>query len=141
VNYRLHPLARWVASPPWVLERLPLPHLHHGSATVGRATMHARRAVTAPVCAHAQRRTVTGHAGRGWPGKAVGRVRYANGSSQHCGRGPCITVQLGRARIQPSGSRIKFSIFRIYSNPCKFKNLCRIHLNSENYKQFLLNRS
>jgi hypothetical protein len=22
-----------------------------------------------------------------------------------------------------------FSIFRIYSNPCKFKNLCRIHLN------------
>jgi hypothetical protein len=44
------------------------------------------------------------------------------------------TVHLGRAWFRPSGSRFKFSIFRIYSNPCKFKNLCRIHLNSENYE-------
>jgi hypothetical protein len=43
-------------------------------------------------------------------------------------------VQLGRARFRPSGTRSRFSIFRIYSIPCKFKNLCRIHLNSENYE-------
>jgi hypothetical protein len=60
VSYCLHPLARRVPSPPWVLERLPLPHLRHGSAAAGRATTRARRAVTTPVCARAQRR-----AGRG----------------------------------------------------------------------------
>jgi hypothetical protein len=43
VSYRLHPHARWVASPPWVLERLRLLHLHHGSATAGRAATRARR--------------------------------------------------------------------------------------------------
>jgi hypothetical protein len=91
-------------------------------------------AVTAPVCARAQRRAVAGRAGRGQPGKAVGRVLYANGLSRHCGRGPHVTVQLGRARIRPSGSRIKFSIFRIYSNPCNFKILCMILLNLENYE-------
>jgi hypothetical protein len=111
VSCRLHPLARRVASPPWVLERLPLLHLLHGSATAGRATMRARRVVTAPVCACTQRRAVAGRVSRGWPGKAVGHMGCANGLSRHCGRGPCVTVQLGRARIRPSGSRIKFSIF------------------------------
>jgi hypothetical protein len=134
VSCRLHPLARWVASPPWMLKRLTLFHLRHGSAATGRTAMRAQRAVTAPVCARAQRRAVAGRAGRGRPGKAVGCVHCANGPRQHCGRGPCVTMQLGRARIRPSDSRINFSIFRIYSNPCKFKNLCRIYLNSENYE-------
>jgi hypothetical protein len=58
-----------VASLLWLLERLPFPHLRHGGATTDRAATRARRAVTAPVCARVQRR-----AGRGRPGKAVGRV-------------------------------------------------------------------
>jgi hypothetical protein len=29
---------------------------------------------------------------------------------------------------------ICFAIFQLYSNPCKFKKLCRIRLNSENYE-------
>jgi hypothetical protein len=81
VSCHLHPLARRVASLPWMLECLPLLHLRHSSAVVGRATTRARRVVTAPVCAHAQRRAVAGRAGRGRPGKAVGRVRCANGLS------------------------------------------------------------
>jgi hypothetical protein len=43
VSYRLHPHAGRVASPPWVLERLRLLHLRHGSATAGRAATRARR--------------------------------------------------------------------------------------------------
>jgi hypothetical protein len=134
VSCRLHPLARRVASSPWMLECLPLFHLLHGSAADSRAAMRARRAMTAPMCARAQRRVVTGRAGRGRHGKAVGHVRYANGPRRHCGHGPHVTVQLGRTRIWPSDSRINFSIFRIYSNPCKFQNLCSIRLNSENYE-------
>jgi hypothetical protein len=53
VSCRLHPLARRVASPPWMLERLTLFHLRHGSTTTDRDTTRARRAVTAPVCARA----------------------------------------------------------------------------------------
>jgi hypothetical protein len=117
-----------------MLERLPLFHLCHGSAAAGRATTRARRAVTTPVCARAPLRAVAGRAGRGRPGKAAGCVRYANGLRRHCGRGPHVTVQLGRMRIRPSDSRINFSIFLIYLNPCEFKNLCRIRLNSENYE-------
>jgi hypothetical protein len=111
VSCRLHPLARRVASPPWMLERLTLFHLRHGSAAASRAMKHARRVVTAPVCARAQHHAVAGRAGRGRPGKAVGRVRCANGPHRHCGRGPCVTMQLGCARIRPSDSRINFSIF------------------------------
>jgi hypothetical protein len=69
VSYRLHPHAWQVASPQWVLERFPLLHLRHGSAATGRAAMRTRRAVTAPVCARAQRRAVAGRAGRGRPDK------------------------------------------------------------------------
>jgi hypothetical protein len=79
VSYRLHPHARRVASSPWVLERLPLLHLPHGSDATGRAVTRAPRAVT--LCTRAEPR---------------------------CGRGSCATVQLGRVRIQPSGSRISF---------------------------------
>jgi hypothetical protein len=60
-----------------------------------------------------------------------------------CGRGPCApvaagrarTVRLGRARFQPSGTRLNFYYFLIYSIHCKFINLCRIQLNSENYER------
>jgi hypothetical protein len=44
------------------------------------------------------------------------------------------TVHLGRAWFRPRGTQIDFYIFLIYSIHCKFKNLCRIHLNSENYE-------
>jgi hypothetical protein len=111
VSCRLHPLARRVASPPWMLEHLTLFHLHHGSTAASRAMKHAWRVVTAPVCARAQHRAVAGRAGRGRPGKAVGRVRCANGTRRHRGRGPCVTMQLGHAQIRPSDSRIIFSIF------------------------------
>jgi hypothetical protein len=69
VSYRLLPHARQVASPTWVLERLPLLHLCHGSTAADHATMRAGRAVTAPVCARAQHRAVAGRAGRGRTGK------------------------------------------------------------------------
>jgi hypothetical protein len=71
VSYRLHPHVRWVSSPPWVLERVPLLHLRQGSA---------QRAVTAPVCARAQRHAIIGRACRG-ARHAVGRVSCANGLS------------------------------------------------------------
>jgi hypothetical protein len=112
-------------------------------------------AVIAPACT-ALRRAVAGRAGRGrpsehrprvaHPGRASAvntgraprgrgpRTRCARGPSRRRERGPSATVQLGRARFRPSDTRISFSNFRIYSNSCKFKNLCRIHLNSENYE-------
>jgi hypothetical protein len=96
VSYHLYPHARRVASPSWVLERFPLLHLRHGSSAAGHAAMRARRAVTAPVCAHAQCHAVAGH------------VHYAHGPSRRCGRGPRATVQLGRAWIRRSGSQISF---------------------------------
>jgi hypothetical protein len=92
MSCHLHPLARRVASLSWMLERLPLLHLRHGSTTTSCAAMRARRAVTAPVCTRTQRRAVVGRAGRGRPGKAVGRMRYANGPSRHYGRGPRVTM-------------------------------------------------
>jgi hypothetical protein len=61
-----------------MLERLPLLYLCHGSAAEGRTATRARRLVKTLVCARAQCRTVTGRAGLGRPGKAMGRVRYTN---------------------------------------------------------------
>jgi hypothetical protein len=58
----------------------------------------------------------------------------ASPPSRRCVRGPSATVHLGRAWFWPSGTQIDFSIFRIYLNSCTFKNLCRIHFNSENYE-------
>jgi hypothetical protein len=52
--------------------------------------------------------------------------------------GPHRTVHLGRAWFRPKATQIKFYYFLIYSIHCKFKNLCRIHLNSENYEKKLL---
>jgi hypothetical protein len=42
----------------------------------------------------------------------------------------------GRAQWQP----VKFFYFLIYSIRCKFKNLCRIHLNSKNYETNFVGR-
>jgi hypothetical protein len=78
VSYRLHPHARRVTSPSWVLERRLLLRLCR--CAPGRASA-----------------------------VAMGRARCAHGPSQRCGRGPRATAQLGRARFQPSSSRISFS--------------------------------
>jgi hypothetical protein len=77
VSCRLHPLAQRVASPSWMLERLTLFHLRHSSVTASRVVMRARRAVTAPVCAHASRVVRAGGprarcAGRGQAGPGHG---------------------------------------------------------------------
>jgi hypothetical protein len=91
VSYRLHPHARRVASPSWVLERHPLVHLRHGSAAAGRAAPRSR----------GPRRPRPAR-------QAMGHMRCAHGPSRCCGRGPRTTVQLGQARIRPSDSRISF---------------------------------
>jgi hypothetical protein len=106
VSYRLHPHARRVGSPPWVLERRLLLHLHHCSAAVGRDTC-SESGDRSGVHSRAAPR----HRGPCRPRpaqQAVRRVRCAHGPSRRCGRGPCATVQLGRARFRPSGSRISF---------------------------------
>jgi hypothetical protein len=133
---------RWTAVPParrrlrhelgHTVVRVPVRPRRAFPCTASRAPMTSspRGTRVAPPRARAQRRTVAGHAGRSRPGKAVGRVSCVNGPRRHCGCGPRVTVQMGRARIR----QINFSIFRIYSIPCKFKNLCRILLNSENYE-------
>jgi hypothetical protein len=51
VSYHLHPHARRVTSPSWVLERRLLLRLRRCSAAAGCATMRAWRAVTALACA------------------------------------------------------------------------------------------
>jgi hypothetical protein len=45
----------------------------------------------------------------------------------HCASGPSVVSALWHP--------VKFYYFLIYSIHCKFKNLCRIHLNSENYER------
>jgi hypothetical protein len=73
---------------------------------------------------------------------STGRASVLNAGRAHCAcgpslcheRGPSATVQLGRAWFQPRGTQIKFYYFLIYSIHCKFKILCRIHMNSENYE-------
>jgi hypothetical protein len=123
--------------------RLPCPGEVTAVGQACRATA-ARR--------HARSRRAACCAGwQSWAAPWAARTAPVEAELGHapCGRGPralCTwveltssawamrTVQLGRARFRPSGSRFKFSIFRIYSNPYKFKKLCRIHLNSENYE-------
>jgi hypothetical protein len=84
VTYRLHPHARWVASPPWVLKRCRLLHLHHCSATAGHAAKRARRAVTAPTCVQAPRRAAQAKSSPA----SRGPHALCTGASQRCGRGP-----------------------------------------------------
>jgi hypothetical protein len=56
------------------------------------------------------------------------------------GRASARTVHLGRAWFRPRGTQIDFDIFLIYSIHYKFKNLCSIHLNSENYETNLVGK-
>jgi hypothetical protein len=53
-------------------------------------------------------------------------ARRAAPRAAHCASGP-------RA-VSAQWHPVKFYYFLIYSIYCKFKNLCRIHLNSENYE-------
>jgi hypothetical protein len=46
MSYRLHPHARRVTSPSWVLKHRLLLRLHRCSAAAGRATTRTRSAVT-----------------------------------------------------------------------------------------------
>jgi hypothetical protein len=46
----------------------------------------------------------------------------------------CSLCRWAMAKDSARWHLICFSIFQIYLNPCKFKNLCRIHLNSKNYE-------
>jgi hypothetical protein len=126
--------SRAVASPPWVLEHHPLLHLRHGSPTAGRAATRARRAVTAPVCARAPRRAVAGHAGRGRPSKPWVTCAVHTGRAGAVDVGHALLCNWAEHGFGPVAVELFFSIFRIYSNSCKCKNLCRIHLNSENYE-------
>jgi hypothetical protein len=95
----LHPHARRVASPPWVLESRLLLRLCHCSTTAGRATTRAQRAVTAPVCAHAV--TGRGRPGKPWAARAVHTGRASTVGVGHaalcnwakCGFGP-VAVEL-----------------------------------------------
>jgi hypothetical protein len=66
--------------------------------------------------------------------RCMGRPSWAT----HAGRAH--TVHLGRVWFRPRGTQIVFYIFLIYSISCKFKNLCRIHLNSENYEPNFVGR-
>jgi hypothetical protein len=54
---------------------------------------------------------------------ALGRTR---GPRPHCASGP--------SAVSAQWHPVKFYYFLIYSFQCKFKNLCRIHLISENYE-------
>jgi hypothetical protein len=105
----------------------PPPLWHH------RRPSHDTRsgAVTAPMCVTpsraAQAEAGPASAGRALcpraaPHVAVGRARTVHvGQADAVSVGHARTVHLGRAWFRPSGSRFKFSIFRIYSISCKLK--------------------
>jgi hypothetical protein len=105
VSYRLHPHARRVTSPLWVLERRLLLRLRRCSATADRAVTRARRAVTAPTCACAPHRAVVGRTSRGRPGKpqamrAVHRAKPAlwPWATHAVHMGQASTVSVGHVR-------------------------------------------
>jgi hypothetical protein len=50
------------------------------------------------------------------------------------GRGPRLHFVTGPSAVSAQRHPVNFLYFLIYPIHCKFKNLCRIHLNSENYK-------
>jgi hypothetical protein len=123
VSYLLLPHARRVASLLWVLDRRRLRRLRRCGVAAGHAATHARERWPLRRAPWAVR-----------PRGCGPRTRCARQPRRRREHGPRATVQLGRARIRPSDTRFSFSNFRIYSNSCKFKILCRIHLNSENYE-------
>jgi hypothetical protein len=108
---RCRAVARRQAAPPRVARRAPCaarPRSSWASAAhAGRARCDRPRPWAAPAL-----RT-----------RAVPRV--ATGRAPHCASGPRAIL----AQWHP----VKFYYFLIYSIRYKFKNLCRIHLNSENY--------
>jgi hypothetical protein len=80
-------------------------HLHPSRTLLKVETVQCRRPALAP-CAARQ-----------------GRAR---GPRSHCASGP--------SAISAQWHPVKFYYFLIYSIHCKFKNLCMIRLNSENYE-------
>jgi hypothetical protein len=80
-----------------------------------------------PVRARAVRRALRGSA-------ELGRKRRAREPCPAWLRATPRTVHLGQERFRPSSTGLKFYYFLIYSIHCKFKILCRIHLNLENYE-------
>jgi hypothetical protein len=97
VSCRFHSLVRWLTPPPWMLERPTLPHLSHGSAGGGHTATRARRAVTAPVHAHAP------HAGRG-PAPPVGR-------GHHCAEATGWAARHYALAVGPSFGPLAFELF------------------------------
>jgi hypothetical protein len=66
------------------------------------------------------------------PGHAVALCnRVKVGRGWYCVNRPCSIVPLGCAHIRPVGIQNPFRIFEYIQMLSKFKNLCRIHLNSE----------
>jgi hypothetical protein len=57
---------------------------------------------------------------------ALGRAPRGRGPRPHCATGP--------SAVSAQWHPVKFYYFLIYSIHCKFKKLCRIHLNSKNYE-------
>jgi hypothetical protein len=89
------------------------------------------------VCvSESRRRARAPRAGRGvgcLPALAVGRGPHASvdrAMPTLCGQ----ATSRADARVSARWPLNYFSIFLLYSNPCEFKILCRIRLNSENFK-------
>jgi hypothetical protein len=107
----------------------------HAPAPCRRRLVEQRRHRAAPPpCSAAAARSCHAprvvRADRGWAAPAP-RMRTV----PRVAAGRARTVHLGREWFRPRGTQIDFYfIFLIYSIHCKFKNLCRIHLNSENYE-------
>jgi hypothetical protein len=114
VSYRLHPHARRVASPSWVLERLPLVHLRHGSTAAGRAAMRAWRAVTAPVCARAPRRAVASRAGRVRPGKPWATCAVYMGRASAVDVGHALLCNWAERGFDPVAVELVFYFLNIF---------------------------
>jgi hypothetical protein len=113
---------------------------HHGDATLDLPPLDTGAAQPGPLLAALPRRRSCTRATYG-RARAVGCKVVGRDLAAHAGRcrrscRPRGTAPLGHGQgIDPLALfRHFFSIFRIYSNPCKFKNLCRIRLNSENYE-------
>jgi hypothetical protein len=112
-----------------------------GKGATLRQACRAVAACCATVCAAPWAAlAASANAELGYAQVAMGRARAVPWAEPTPRAWAKCTVYLSRAWFRPSGSRSKFSIFRIYSIPCKFKNLCRIHLNSENYETNFLGK-
>jgi hypothetical protein len=120
-----------------LLTMLPmLPHLASRAPVPTTLSEPPHRRCRPPVGAE-QRRTPSSATPARWSGVAwsvklwAAAVKLRAVSRPHAWAAARAT--LGRGRIRPM-TLLYFFIFWIPSNQCKFKNLCRIHLNSENYE-------